>query len=455
MSIHRVAARAAASTMLASAASASFRGVASPGIRADAANPAALIEQINQTFAQFREANDARIAALESGRPDPLLGQKVDTINAEITKLQSQLADVAAQAASTGRLGTGETDNSVKAAQAFSRLVGSEVTPEAYGDYTNAFNTYLRRGSSTPASVMATMSVGSAPDGGFSVTADMAGRLATRLFESSPMRQVANVQTIGGDALEGFNDLDEADAGWVGEAQERDETDTPELGKYSISLQEMFAQPSATQKLLDDSIFDIETWLIGKVSAKFIRVENAAFVVGDGILKPRGLFTYGTSATGDATRSWGSFQHINTGASGAFGAGTAGGDTLIDTVYALKAGHRTNANWMMARNVLAAVRKLKDGDGNYLWQPNFEQRAGGLVLGYSVVEAEDAPQLGANSLSIAFGDFREAYTIVEKPTVTLLRDPYTRKGRVKFYTTRRVGGAAVQFEAVKFIRFGT
>jgi HK97 family phage major capsid protein len=431
-----------------------FRGVSAAGVRAEAA-PVELVNKINSAFEEFKQANDERLKALEKGKADPVLEGKVDAINAEISKLQGQLADLAAQAASAGRLGSGDSAAEMKAVQAFARIVGSEVTPEVYAEYARAINVYMRRGAATPQQVMAALSVGSAPDGGFTVTSDMSGRIVSRLFETSPMRQVANVVTIGTDALEGFNDLDEAGAGWVAERGTRAETDTPELGKWQIPVHELYAEPKATQKVLDDSMFDIEAWLAGKVADKFIRTENAGFVVGDGAGKPRGLFTYTTTATADASRAWGQFEHINTGASGAFAAAPAGGDTLVDTVFKLKAGHRTNASWMMARATLAAVRKLKDGDGNYLWQPNFEARQGGLLLGFPVVEAEDAPALGANSLSIAFGDFREAYTIVDRAGITVLRDPYTQKGFVKFYTVKRTGGGAINFDAVKFVRFGS
>ncbi len=191
------------------------------------------------------------------------------------------------------------------------------------------------------------------------------------------------------------------------------------------------------------------------MSDKFARTENTAFLIGDGELKPRGLFTYSTAATADASRPWGTFEHVNTGASGDFGAGTAGTDTLIDFVFRLKAAYRNNANWMMARPTVASIRKMKDGEGNYIWQPNFEARQGGLLLGYPIVEAEDVPAMASNSLSIAFGDFRETYTIVDRIGIRVLRDPYTQKGFVRFYTTKRVGGGALNFESMKFVRFGS
>ncbi|WP_287994601.1 phage major capsid protein [Acidiphilium sp.] len=428
-----------------------FRGVAK--VRADASDPAALVTQIKTAFEEFKAANDQRIKALETGKSDVVLDQKVDTINATITDLQSQLADVAAKAAARGLGGNGGEDPVAKAAAVFAAERGIDPDVEAYKSYVSALDTYFRRGDATPAAVRAEMSVGSDPDGGYSVTPDMTGRIVQRVYETSPMRQVATVVTIGTDALEGFNDLDEAAASWVGEKQERGDTGTPQLGKWSIPVHEQAAMPKVTQKLLDDSLFNIETWLSGKVADKFARSENTAFVVGDGVLKPRGLFSYSTLATGDATRAWGNFQHIASGTSGTLG--STPGDKLIDLVFALKAFYRNNANWMMSRAILADIRKIKDGDGSYLWQPDYTQRQGGLLLGYGIVEAEDTPAAAANALPIAFGDFREAYTIVDRTGIRVLRDPFTQKGFIRFYTTKRVGGGAVNFEAVKFLKLAT
>jgi len=418
-------------------------------VRADASDPAALVGQIKAAFEEFKSANDQRIKAVEAGKADVVLNDKVDAINAHIANLQSQLADVAAKAAARS-ISVGNDDPLAKAAAKFSEERGQAIDAEAYGRYAKALNTYMRRGDATPVAVRAEMSVGSDPDGGYSVTPDMTGRIVQRVYETSPMRQVATVVTIGTDALEGFNDLDEAAAEWVGEKAAREETATPGLGKWSIPVHEQAAMPKATQKLLDDSTFNIEAWLSAKVADKFARSENAAFMVGNGVLKPRGLFAYPTAATADATRAWGTFEHVASGTSGTLGA--TPGDKLIDLVFKLKSVYRGNANWMLSRAVLAEIRKLKDEYDNYIWQPDFTQRQGGTLLGYPIVEAEDAPAAAANALSVAFGDFREAYTIVDRVGIRVLRDPLTSKGFVLFYTTKRVGGGAVNFEAVKFLK---
>lgn len=428
-----------------------LRGVMA--VRADANDPATVLAQLNKAFEEFKAKNDERIEALSTGKADTVLNEQVDRINATITELQTNLADVAAKAASRGLNAAGDEDL-VKAAKVFAKERGVDISPDDYKAYRDGLNVYMRRGGGTPRDVMAAMSVGSDPDGGYTVTPDTSGRIVKKIYETSPMRQVAAVTTIGTDRLEGFNDLGEGTAGWVGETQARPTTSTPQLGKWEIPVHEMYAFPQATQKLLDDSMFDIESWLADKTSDKFIRTENASFLNGDGVLKPRGLMTYPTAITTDATRAWGTFQHILTGTDGTFGSAPNGTDKLIDLVYSVKAGYRANANFMAARATIGAIRKLKDGNGNYAWQPSLSAMSGGTILGFNVVEAEDMPAMAQDSLSLAFGDFRETYQIVDRIGIRVLRDALTNKPYVGFYTTKRVGGAAINFEAVKFLKFG-
>lgn len=412
------------------------------------------IAQITKAFEEFKKANDERLEALAKGKADVVLDEKVDRINAEISELQKKLADIAQQAAGSQLGSNAAAAIDADVLRAFAAVAGREVSADEYRAYREGLTTYLRKGDATPRDVMAAMSVGSDPEGGYTVTPDLSGRIVKRIFETSPMRQVATVTTISSDSVEGFYDLDEASAGWVGELESRNDTATPKLGKWNIPVHEMYAQPKATQKLLDDSAWDIEGWLAGKVADKFTRMENEAFVKGNGILKPRGFLTYPTAATGDSARDWGTFEHVATGASGAFNS-TDPADVLIDAVFKLKNAYRDGAVWMMNRATLAAVRKLKDSEDRYVWQPDFSQRLGGNLLGYPIVEAEDMPTLASNSLSIVFGNFAEAYTIVDRTGIRVLRDPYTNKPNIRFYTTKRVGGDVLNFEALKFIKFGS
>ncbi len=268
------------------------------------------------------------------------------------------------------------------------------------------------------------------------------------------MRQIASTMTISTNAIEGLIDRDEADYGWVGEVSSRPDTDTPTLGKYRLEAHEMYASPKITQTLLDDAAIDIESWLANKVADKFARAENDAFANGAGVVTPRGLFTYTTEATADASRDWGKFEHVVSGANGAFH--TTKADPLFDLISKFKVQYLQNARWLTRREVIALVRKLKEATSDqYLWQPGLQMGQPDRLLGYPIVIDQDVPAVGTGSLSMALGDFSEAYQIVDRIGMRTLRDPFTDKPYVKYYTTRRVGGGAVNFDAVKFFKFST
>lgn len=331
-----------------------------------------------------------------------------------------------------------------------------DLSAEQFAEYAKGFAAYVRAGDrALSIEHVKAMQVGVDSEGGYLVPVDMSGRIATRIRELSPIRQFANVQPIGSDRLEGIEDLDETDSGWVGETATRDDTDTPDVGKYQIPVHEIYAQPKATQKLIDDSMIDLEAWLSAKVGDRFARQEAAAFISGDGIVKPRGILTYTAVATGDATRAWGQLQYIPSGHASTFVTPTTSvspADCLITTVYALKAPYRTGARWFMNSATTGAIRKFKDADGRFIWQDPISEGQPPLLLGYPVSFAEDLPDVGANEFPIIFGNLMIAYQIVDRLGVRMLRDPYTQKGFVKFYTIKRVGGAVVNFEALKLLK---
>ncbi len=420
------------------------------------------VYDLGRAFESFKDANDQRLREIERrGHADPLTESKVNRLNAEITRAidaadaAKRRIDLVETAVSRqGRLPAGDE---WKEAEVFALerkgALGTELGIDAYRTYKSAFRNYVRKNNAGSAvDEVKALSVGSDPDGGFTVTPDMSGRIAQLVRETSPMRQIANVVTIGTDALEGIHDLHEATSGWVGETEARAETGTPKLGEYRIPVHEQYAEPRATQKLLDDALFNVEDWLAGKIAERMARMENEAFVNGNGVKKPRGFLTYaaGTPTAG----AFSTIEQINSGGAGAFAAVNPG-DRLINLVFALKSAYRENAAFMMKRSTLAEVRKLKDENDNYLWQPDFQLKQGGTLLGFDVVEAEDMPSIAANSLSIAFGDFKAGYQIVDRQGVRILRDSFTAKPYVKFYTTKRVGGDVVNFEAIKLMKFAS
>ena len=425
-----------------------------------------VIEGLGKTFDEFKSKNDERLAQIEkSGKADPLLDEQLTKINSKLDELgavkdrlsQAETAlarkSVAADDGTSGKMQE-KANQFAKMVAKHRGIPASEVVKEfgvdGLAEYQKHFSNWMRKGDSysNQPDAMKSLSVGSDPDGGYFVEPDTSGRIVTKIFETSPMRQVANVMTIGTNALEGIYDLDESDAGWVGETQSRPETGTPKIAAWSIPVHEMYAEPRITQKLLDDSMVNVEAWLADKVSTKFARKENAAFVNGDGVGKPRGFLTYASGTTLPGT-----IQQRNTGVSGGFATGGAGADVLISTIYGLKQGYRSGSNWFMPRSATAEVRKLKASDGSYLWQPGIMAGQPATLLGYSVIEFEDMPDIAADSLSIAFGDMNEAYQIVDRVGVRVLRDPYTAKPYIKFYTTKRVGGDVLNFESIKIIKF--
>ncbi|KAA9009032.1 phage major capsid protein [Histidinibacterium aquaticum] len=287
-------------------------------------------------------------------------------------------------------------------------------------------------------------------DGGYLVDPQTSETVAAVLSSTASLRAVANVVQVNATSFDVLIDHAEAGAGWGNEATAVSETATPALDRIQIPLHELNAMPKASQKLLDDSAFDVETWLAQRIAAKFARAEAAAFVTGDGTDKPRGLMNYETVA--NASWSWGKIGTVSTGAAGAFAA-TNPGDALIDLVYSLPAEYRHGASFVMNSRTASEVRKLKDADGRFLWSDGFSVADPARLLGYPTLIAEDMPDIGADKTPIAFGDFGAGYTIAERPDLRVLRDPFSAKPHVLFYATRRVGGGVSDFAAIKLLQF--
>ena len=420
------------------------------------------VKALNIGFDELKKSNDQRIAEIEKkGVADPLLEEKIARIEADLNKAQA-IADEAALASKRqSRVVTDEKGDRVDLDAKASDWAGmlarrrGETVPafNAAGmdAYKAAFDRFLRKGEEIMSvDERKALSVGTDPDGGYVVNPDLSGRIVMKVFESSPMRAYASIQVISSDALEGLFDLDEASSGWVGETDSRTETNTPVLGKWRIPAHELYAKPKATQKLLDDASINMEAWLASKVAEKFARDEANAFVVGNGSNKPRGFLTYASGTTLPGT-----IEQFPTGASAALASAPDGGDALINALYGLKQQYRANATWFMNRSTTKLVRKAKDSDGAYIWSPGIQAGQPATLLGYPVAAFEDMPDPASNSLSIAVGDMREAYQIVDRLGIRTLRDPYSAKPYVEFYTTKRVGGDVVNFEAIKIVKLGS
>jgi HK97 family phage major capsid protein len=305
--------------------------------------------------------------------------------------------------------------------------------------------------------IHASMSVGSGPDGGFMTTPEMDSEIGRHAENMSPMRRLARVRQTRAGELKLTFATGQAASGWVGEKESRPETTSPKLSLITIPAQELYAMPAATQNLLAD-IVQAEMFIVDEIANEFTRQENTAFVSGDGVMKPRGFLEYSLVSTADASRAFGDLQYVATGASAGFPdasgiAGAKDADSLATLVYALHANYRANGRWQMNSATAGVVRKLKDGDGRWLWSDALAEGQAPLLLGYPVEANEDMPDIGADSYSIAFGDWAKFYTIVDRIGMSLLRDPYTNKPLVNFYSTKRVGGGVVDSRAVKFLKF--
>lgn len=390
------------------------------------ANEKELVEEMQKTVHDFREYVEKEKGEIKKiGVPNPETTETIKRLNDRIDELQVKIS---------------------RPPVADPKAEESEALREQ--------TLYLRKGwnGMSEAGRIKAMSVGSDADGGYFVTPDTSGRIIQKIFDTTPMRQLASVVSISTDELTGPIDRDEVASGWAGETTSRTAgTDTPEVGRWRIPVFEQYANPKMTQQLLDDAKFDVGGFLEGKVADYLARQENAAFVTGNGVTKPRGITMYTTAATADATRTWGQIEHVVTGSAGDWTAANI--DKLFDLETALNPGYRQGASFLGPKSVILKVRKFKLGDGQYIWQPGLQAGKASQLIGYPYMESEDMPAIASASLSLAFGNFREAYTIVDRQGIRVLRDPYTAKPYVLFYTTKRVGGAVLCFDALKFLKF--
>lgn len=394
----------------------------------------AAFDDFMEAFEAFRETNDQRLGDIERKMTsDVLTREKLDRIDKALDENKQAMDELSLKKARPA-LGA--------------RGAASAQTQE----HKSAFEAYIRRGDEGALRELeAKAFAGSAgADGGFLLPTETDSEIGKRMAVVSPMRALATVRQVSGAVLKKPFALAGLSTGWVAETAARPQTNTPQLAEMAFPTMELYAMPAATQGLLDDSAVDIEAWIAAEVDVAFAEQEGTAFISGDGVNKPKGLLAYETVA--NASYAWGKVGYLATGAAGAF-ANTGPLDVLVDTVYSLKAGHRQNGTFLMNRKTQSALRRFKDTTGNYLWQPPASAGQAAALMGFPVAEAEDMPDVAANSMAIAFGDFRAGYLVVDRTGIRILRDPYSAKPYVLFYTTKRVGGGVQNFEAVKLIKF--
>jgi HK97 family phage major capsid protein len=391
------------------------------------AEPYCTHDDVQRIFESYKQENEARLADIKKGRPDPLTEEKMARMDARIDSL------------------------TVK--QARPPLGGTREAPTyEQREHKAAFDAYVRHGESANLRALETkaMSVGSSADGGYTVPFEVEREIGKRLTLISPIRGIAGQRTISANVYKKPFMTSGPSVGWVGETADRPQTGSPTLAELQFPAMELYAMPAATATLLEDSAVNIDEWIAQEVEQVFAAQEGAAFVNGDGVNKPKGFLA--STIVAESAWAWTKLGYVATGAAGAFDS-AAPVDAIVDLVYALKAGYRQNGTFVMNRKTQAAVRKLKDSTGHYLWAPPATANTRASLLTYPVIEAEEMPDIAANAYAIAFGDFRRGYLVVDRQGVRVLRDPFSAKPYVLFYTTKRVGGGVQDFDAIKLLKF--
>jgi HK97 family phage major capsid protein len=317
-----------------------------------------------------------------------------------------------------------------------------------------AFEAYVRHGEAHGLHLLEqkALSVGSGADGGYLVPPETEAAVIRGVKNISPIRAIAGNRTVSANVYKKPFAVTGPATGWVAETATRPETNSPTLAELTFPTMELYAMPSATQTLLDDSAVNIDEWLAEEIQIAFAQQEGTAFVSGDGNNKPKGFLSY--TKVANSSWEWDKIGYVATGEDGSFDP-TNPSDNLIDLIYSLKSEYRANARWVMNRATQAAIRKIKDADGNYIWQPGERADLAPTLMNYPIAESEDMPNVASNSYSIAFGDFNRGYLVVDRAGIRVLRDPYSAKPYVLFYTTKRVGGGVQDFDAIKLLKFGT
>lgn len=387
-------------------------------------------QELQAKFDDFRSKNDKRIEALESEKGK--LAGEVETLNGKLSALDELKTALEEELKQVKRPGGG-------------------TQSKVAGEHKTAFITFMRKGNDDGLRDLErkALQVGVDEDGGFAVPEELDRAIIDLLKDEVVMRQEATTITVGGANYKKLVNLGGSASGWVGETDPRPATDASKLGQIEPFMGEIYGNPQATQTMLDDPFFNVEDWINSELAIEFAEQEEIAFTSGNGTKKPKGFLAYASSLDDDKTRAFGTLQHILSGATAGLTA-----DAIIKLVYTLRKVHRNGAKFMMNNSSLFAARILKDSEGNYLWRPGLELGQPSTLAGYGVAENEQMPDIAADAKAIAFGNFKRGYTIVDRIGTRILRDPYTNKPFVGFYTTKRTGGMLADSQAIKLLQIG-
>jgi len=397
------------------------------------------IEALGKTFEEFKAANDTQIAELKKDKSDPILAEKIEKINAEldkITAIKTQL-EALETAVARGQFPGG----------------GTSQIDKVKAEHKAAFEKWFRKGGESQLAavkelqVQAGLSTLSDPDGGYLITPPEFDKAIDRVAGTmSAMRRLCTVRSIGTDTYKKLVNQGGSTSGWVAEKASRTETSTPTLKEIAINMKEIYAEPGTTQIALDDAYMDLASWLADEVSVEFAEEEGSAFISGNGVEKPHGIAGY--TMVADASYAFGKVGYVTSGHATLIN----NADKLMDVTLALKPIYLNGASFLMNRATAGKIRQLKNGEGDYLWRPGLEAGAPNTLFGYPVELDDNIDNIGAGKYPVFFANFKRAYLILDRMGIRILRDPYTSKGNVLFYTTKRVGGGLVSFESIKALK---
>ncbi|MFG0501088.1 phage major capsid protein [Pseudomonas putida] len=394
----------------------------------DTQDIAQVAQELGARFDEFQQKNNQRLDGIQQEKSK--LAESVEKMNGTLTELDGLKGKLEAILAKQDRPGGGGSDS------------------KDVAEHKSAYSAFLRKGNEDDLRELERKALNTLTDedGGYAVPEELDRTIAELARDTVVMRQECKVITMGGTGYRKLVNVGGTTSGWVGETDDRPETSTPKLQPISPTFGEIYANPMATQGMLDDAFFNVEAWLGEEGNTEFSEQEEAAFSYGNGDKKPKGLFAYATEAKNDKTRTFGKLEHILADAA------ALSPDDLFRMVHALRKPYRAGAKWMMNNLSLMACRLLRDEQGNYLWRPGLEQDVPSVLLGYGVAENEEMPDIAAQAQAISFGNFKRAYTIIDRIGTRVLRDPYTRKPYVSFYTTKRVGSMLENHQAVKMLQ---
>ncbi|MBN5390737.1 phage major capsid protein [Serratia marcescens] len=387
-------------------------------------------QELKGNFEEFTKKNDKRLDAIEAEKGK--LSESVDTLNGKLSELDNLKSLLEEELAAVKRPGGGKDS-------------------KAATEHKAGWLQFVRKGKDDGLAELEqkAMQTTTDPDGGYAVPEELDRNIISALKDEVVMRAECTVITMGTPNYKKLVNQGGTNSGWVGETDGRPETKTSKLAVIEPVWGEIYGNPMATQTMLDDAFFDVENFIVSELTQEFAEQEEIAFTNGDGDKKPKGLLAYGSDIKDDKERDWGKLQHLLAGKPDAITA-----DEIVKLVYTLRKPYRSGARWMMNNSTLFTVRTLKDSQGNYLWQPGLQLGQPSSLLSYGIAENEQFPDIAGGGTPIGFGNFKRCFTILDRIGVRMLRDPYTKKPFVGFYTTKRVGSMMVDSNSVKLLKMG-